>query len=453
MNIAEPATSARLKPARHHRILIEGHNVALASGTGIATYARQLGRALVKLGYDPHLLVSSRAGVNPKDGAMSEIHFFDAEVDPTLGRRIADEARKLTVLPLPRKATYLPPFETVVSSASDRFAGFSKVAVVPHLSTCEISHFQRYGLPITVTPPASTDLFHATRPAPVRVKGAANIYTLHDIVPLRLPFTTQDNKKVYLSLIRDLCRKADHIVTVSEFSRRDIIKLTGISEHRITNTYQAVQLPERLANRDMDKVTAELQALFGLEPDGYFLFVGALEPKKNVSRLVDAYAAAGVDRPLVIVGGSGWMNEQDKKKLADERFFSYEIDGRRLKPKRSVRRLRYLPLDHLVSLIRGARSVLFPSLYEGFGLPVLEAMSLGTPVMTSTASCLPEIAGDAALLVDPYDIESISKAIRTLDEDDDVCEDLKVRGRVRAKEFSPERYEQRLDGLYTSILK
>ena len=82
----------------------------------------------------------------------------------------------------------------------------------------------------------------------------------------------------------------------------------------------------------------------------------------------------------------------------------------------------------------------------------LEAMSLGTPVMTSNASCLPEIAGEAAMLVDPYDIEDMSKSIRTLDQDDDICAELRARGLMRAKDFSPERYEERLDALYSSIL-
>lgn len=112
----------------------------------------------------------------------------------------------------------------------------------------------------------------------------------------------------------------------------------------------------------------------------------------------------------------------------------------------------YLPLPRLIALMRGARGVLFPSLYEGFGLPVLEAMVAGAPVLTSNVSSLPEIAGDAALLVDPNDVDSIAAAIRQLDNDDDLCRTLVERGRERAKQFSPERYEERLAKLYRRVM-
>ncbi len=106
-----------------------------------------------------------------------------------------------------------------------------------------------------------------------------------------------------------------------------------------------------------------------------------------------------------------------------------------------------------MALIRGARAVLFPSIYEGFGLPLLEAMLLGTPTITSTTSSLPEVAGDAALLVDPYKTESIRDAIRTIDADADLREDLSKRGRERAAFFSPERYSERMTAVYDRILK
>lgn len=434
------------------RILIEGHNLMLPSGTGIATYARQLGSALRGLGYDTELLVGSTSGFNRADPVLTEIAFFDAEFPPTLGRQIAAEWRRLSVLPLPAKSFALPRFSQVVAPTTERFAGFSAVRAVPHLMVREMQHFKRYGRPLTIAVEPGPSLFHATRPAPIQVRGMPNIYTLHDVVPLRLPYTTLDDKKLYLGIIRELCHRADHIVTVSEFSRQDIIKLTGIPEHRITNTYQAVKLPERLAGRDRSTVARDLAALFQLDIEGYFLFVGAIEPKKNLTRLIEAYAASGVNRPLVIAGGAGWMNEKVIELIESDRFLSYAIEGRRIRPERLVKRIPYLPLDHLVTLIRGARALLFPSLYEGFGLPVLEAMSLGTPVMTSNVSSLPEIAGEAARLVDPYDTEEISAAIRELDADADLRRELAARGKARVEAFSPEKYQARLDRLYRSVL-
>ena len=112
-------------------------------------------------------------------------------------------------------------------------------------------------------------------------------------------------------------------------------------------------------------------SIFGLEPNGYFLFFGAVEPKKNVSRLIDAYAASGVKAPLIIAGGLGWAYEEEVQQIDQEHFTSWRLRDDEIRRVRRVRRLDHVPLNHLVALIRGARAVLFPSLYEGFGLPVL----------------------------------------------------------------------------------
>lgn len=115
---------------------------------------------------------------------------------------------------------------------------------------------------------------------------------------------------------------------------------------------------------------------------------------------------------------------------------------------RRVKRIDYLPFPMLMQLIRGARAVVFPSLYEGFGLPVLESMMLGTPVISSTTSSIPEVAGDAALLVNPYDTSAIAQAMRRLDRDDDLCFELSMRGRRQAEQFSEAAYQGRLAELY-----
>jgi glycosyltransferase involved in cell wall biosynthesis len=117
-----------------------------------------------------------------------------------------------------------------------------------------------------------------------------------------------------------------------------------------------------------------------------------------------------------------------------------------------VRRLRYLPRTQLLLLIRGARAVLFPSIYEGFGLPVIESMLLGTPVLTSNAASLPEVSGAAALLVDPYSVEDMASGIRTLDNDDDLVSDLVQRGRIQARRFSTAAFDVELTKVYSGLL-
>ena len=158
------------------------------------------------------------------------------------------------------------------------------------------------------------------------------------------------------------------------------------------------------------------------------------------------------DTPLVIAGGAGWQNEREMERIKDPRFSNYRLVDATISKFERVRRIPYLPLDQLVTLMRGARALLFPSVFEGFGLPVLEAMSLGTPVMTSNTTSLPEIAGDAALLVDPHDVGSMVTAIRQLDNDTDLLDELSGRGVRQAALFSMAAYQQRIAALYGRVL-
>ena len=162
----------------------------------------------------------------------------------------------------------------------------------------------------SASPARQPDIMHWTYPLPIRLEGARNIYTLHDLVPLRLPYTTLDNKRYYLRLLRGCLRWGDHICTVSESSRRDIIDLLGARPDQVTNTYQSIRINKPPAQTDTPEgLAAWLRGLFGLEPGRYFLFYGALEPKKNIGRLIEAYLSASLPIPLVIVGGRAWKSE------------------------------------------------------------------------------------------------------------------------------------------------
>ncbi len=289
------------------------------------------------------------------------------------------------------------------------------------------------------------DILHCTYQLPLRAKRVCIFYTIHDLVPLRLPYTTLDNKQLTYRLLRKIAAEADHIVTVSENSKRDIVQLLAVEEERVTNTYEAVEFPRELVERPTDLVAEELRGSHGLGMQGYLLFYGALEPKKNVRRLIDAYMLSGVDLPLVIAGGGGWGNRAEAKMLEELR-----AEGR-AQGTRRVHHVEYVSSSMLVTLIRGARAVLFPSLYEGFGLPVLEAMLLGTPVVTSRVSSMPEIAGDAALYVNPYEIDDIAMAIRSITADESLRTELSRRGRAQAELFSVARYRERVGALYERL--
>ncbi|MEK7995145.1 MAG: glycosyltransferase family 1 protein [Planctomycetota bacterium] len=434
-------------------ILYEVNNMALKAGTGIATYARHLAQAAARLGYESHGLIGVEGGLAGRDRRLNEILAFDATRDDL--ESLWEVALRYARYPFNAlggiRPAEIPLSGLVVGPMAETFKVFRRLFAATRLADAAIGHFSIYGQLAQLKLENRPRLFHATQPVPLAVKGAANVYTIHDLVPLRLPYATLVKKKYFYRMLMELARTADHIVTVSEHSKRDIIEFLGIDERRVTNTYQSVEIPADLLARSNHDVADDLAKLFGLEFGGYFLFYGAIEPKKNVSRLVDAYAASGSKLPLVIAGGGGWQNRADLRKIRDERFVNFQIDGDIVRRQRKVRRLEYLPRDHLVALIRGARAVLFPSIYEGFGLPVIEAMTLGTPVVTSNLSSLPEIAGDAALLVDPYSIEDITRAIRSIEADADLREALAERGRGQARKFSAKAYDERLRQLYEKL--
>jgi glycosyltransferase involved in cell wall biosynthesis len=437
-----------------HRIIYDGLNLALEEGTGVATYARMLTQVARDLGHNVGVVYGSPQAPS-KNPMLREIAFFDEKravkkwLPAEIINSIADQVRYyLPVRPIAIDLSGV----VVTRHFDDTLPVHDHIFVTRNLFGNAGTHFSLTSAFVELAFDPRPDIFHCTYQLPLRSKSACNVYTIHDLVPLRLPFTTLDNKRWMYRLLKKITAKADHIVTVSENTKRDIIELLGVDEKRITNTYQAVSFPKEDMERSEAAIAEQLAGSFGLEAQEYLLFFGALEPKKNVGRLIEAYMASGVDVPLVLVAGAGWHNESETTLLEELRENDPGSTGRnRTRLKRRVRRFRYVRPSTLITLIRGARAVVFPSLYEGFGLPVLEAMTLGTPVVTSRESSLPEIAGDAALLVDPYDADDIARGITTIANDADLRADLSCRGRLQAAKFSVERYRERVEALYASL--
>lgn len=433
-------------------VMLDGYNLGLEKGTGVATYARNLSYELHALGYRTDVLYGTRAspGIDP---LLREISFFDPAVGtPPKWLVILRYLRDQLTSPLGRRAVKVPITGTVISKTFEaRMPYFDQIWNSVNLFDVSLAYFKTYNRTLKVSGLRTPDIMHWTYPLPIRIPGAKNIYTLHDLVPLRLPFTTGDIKRRYLRLMRRIVKDADHIVTVSETSRRDIINLLGCPERRITNTYQSVEIPKKFAEKPDDVVRREIEGAFGLPYKGYFLFFGAIEPKKNVGRLVEAYLASQISSPLVIVGGAAWKSDVEFKFINPlTNSYLEQIDNLTYQRDR-IRRFDYAPFSLLVSLIRGAKGVVFPSLYEGFGLPVLEAMLLGTPVITSKEGSTPEVAGDAALLINPYDARDIADAIRAVDSDPELRASLSAKGKVQAAKYSPEIYRGRLKELYDKL--
>ena len=424
-------------------VLIDGYNLAMAKGTGIATYARNLCEEVTGLGHDVSVLYGQRIA-DDDDPLLREISFFDPVELPKSPVRKAMRAIKSGA----RSPFDLTPRELDLTGK-----------VVPHafagrLPTCnriyngeDLFHRANAGFAIgrgfsKVHMPTKVDLAHWTYPLPIEAKGAANIYTCHDLVPLRLPYTTLDNKRAYLKLVKQIAERADHIVTVSECSKRDIIDLLGVSEDRVTNTYQSVALPDDALKFSNEEVARVIEGGFAVGYKGYYLFWGSIEPKKNIHRMIEGYLASGVETPLVIVGARAWKSEEELRLVKDAGKHGNS----------HIIQLSYCPQGTLINLIRGAKAAIFPSLYEGFGLPALEAMTLGTPVIGSNTGSLPEVIGEAGLQVDPYDSKAIAAAFSQMDDNETLRHELATKGVARAELFSPSAYRKRLDALYARLL-
>jgi len=238
------------------------------------------------------------------------------------------------------------------------------------------------------------------------------IFTLHDLNHLRVPENSNALKRSYYSrLIRPACRRASVVLTVSEYSRNEIAEWAEVDAHKIINVGNGVGPP------------------FGITGDKhepgypYLLYVGSRKPHKNLRRLLQAYTISGIAECLVLV----LSGVADPNTLAQIRALG--LEGKVV----------FLPLETTEDLgcaYRGATGFVFPSLYEGFGLPPLEAMACGVPVLTSNACSLPEVAGDAALLVNPLEVEEIAAGLTRLATDSELRTQLRKKGLERAQKFS-----------------
>ena len=272
------------------------------------------------------------------------------------------------------------------------------------------------------------DVFWAPSPLmPTRLpRSVIRLVTVHDVVWLRYPQTMATaNLWIHRLWAARSIRSADFVMTDSISTRDDVINLLGIRADKVKVVYSAA--PPQY--RPLSPQPASIPPRYAL-PARYMLAVGTLEPRKNLRAVLKAIRLLK-DRSqprctLVMAGGSGWKQASMQRAL-DE----YGLDGD------DVRILGYVPDEHLPELYSGAQLLLFPSLYEGFGLPPLEAMACGTPVISSDAVCMPEILGDAALFVPPHDVEGFAAAIVRLLSQPALRAELSQRGLQRARRFTP----------------
>jgi glycosyltransferase involved in cell wall biosynthesis len=274
--------------------------------------------------------------------------------------------------------------------------------------------------------------FHFLPPA----RAKARVVTVFDCTALRHPEQhTPASATLHQGLLRHAARHATRLIAISEAVKRECVALLSVAPEQVDVVPGGVHTEEFEAPLDAARLDA-LRRRFAISGP-YWIHVGTLEPRKNLARLLAAYArlrASGVELPaLVLAGKPGWMQESAESLIA-----RHGLAG-------AVIATGYLGRTEAVTLLRGAAGCVYPSLYEGFGLPVLEAMAARVPVLTSTVSSLPEVAGDAAILVDPQSVEAIAAGLRAL-----LTADAAriARGYARAQAFTWTRSAEALAAAY-----
>ncbi|MDP2337116.1 MAG: glycosyltransferase family 1 protein [Bacteroidota bacterium] len=285
------------------------------------------------------------------------------------------------------------------------------------------------------------DIFHGLShelPLGIEKTGIKSVVTIHDLIFVRFPeyYKTID-RKIYDRKFRYSCRVADRIHAISEQTKLDLINFFGITESKIEVIYQSVN-PVFFEKAD-EAQKRSLREKYQL-PEKFLLNVGTIEPRKNLMALLEGMVSSKIYIPLVVVG-----------KLTDYQHKVQKfIEG-------DLNRLQvfFLPKindSELAALYQMAEVMIYPSVFEGFGLPVAEAHASGCPVITSNTSSLPEVGGDAAVYIDPMKPEEIGDTLATLLSDQNLRKTLIAKGRINAQRFTPENFAKRLKQLYNTLL-
>jgi glycosyltransferase involved in cell wall biosynthesis len=283
------------------------------------------------------------------------------------------------------------------------------------------------------------DVFHCQYILPPLTK-TKSVVTIHDLAHEHFPESFHPVEAARMKkLVPWSARRATHILTVSEFSAADISRRFNISREKITVVYQAPSTAFR--PRDKGACQEHIAKVYGIQPP-FILYVGRIQSRKNLPRLVEAYSRVtqqGVLAKLVIVGKKDWQAQQLMEKI------------KQLGMESSVVFPGYVPFDDLPLFYNAAELFIFPSIFEGFGLPVAESMASGVPTITSFGSSLEEVAGDGALLIDPKDTASITETLGKVLEDAELRRDLARRGLKRSADFKPGELAEKTLSLYRSL--
>ncbi|HEV8612807.1 MAG TPA: glycosyltransferase family 1 protein, partial [Gemmatimonadales bacterium] len=287
--------------------------------------------------------------------------------------------------------------------------------------------------------PRRADLFHGLNQRLPEAPYPARVVTIHDLFPLTSrDYSTREFQSRFAAILRRAIARADRIIAVSDATRQQLLRHTDARDGRIRVVHHGVDPARPVAPAEQEDFR---QRVLGLNrQERFFLNVGAVQNRKNIGNIALALRRLPEFR-LVLAGGDGFGAEAIYTLIEKE-----GLAGR-------ILRLGHAPPETLRLLYSTAAALVFPSLEEGFGLPVLEAMSYGLPVITSNCSAMPEVAGDAALLVDPLDVAALSEAMRRVAEDENLAASLRRRGFERASAFPWEKCASQTWKVYQEALE
>lgn len=354
-----------------------------------------------------------------------------------IGRLVRHQVDALLRLNLPF------PIQLFSGAVHRRHAGVSTAHHIRYapLSTLNLQRlWYRLHLPLPIELFSGRfSLFHATDfVIPRALPDARIIVTIHDLSFVKVPHAASPALRQFLDrVVPYSLARAVHIIADSEATRRDVCETYNIHPHSISVVLSGVE------SRFRPSPHSDIRTRYGLGPHPFVVSVGTVQPRKNYARLVRALHALGStysDVQLVIAGGKGW--------LEDELYHTIDATGMSSR----VHMIGFVDDADLPALYTEAIAGVFPSLYEGFGFPVLECMACGTPVITSNISSLPEVAGDACLLVNPYDDLQIRDTLRLLLEDSALRARLSHAGIQRSQRFTWERSAAQLLNVYRTVL-
>lgn len=301
---------------------------------------------------------------------------------------------------------------------------------------------EQWTLPLEIWP-LRLDLLHSPDYVPPFRRNCRSVITVHDLAFLQTPEILTTESARYYGQIDRAVRDAEGIIAVSHSTKRDMMNLLAVPAHRVTVVHEAANP----VFRPLDDAAAlnAVRKRYDL-PERFILFIGTIEPRKNLPTLIQAYRLLrereGPGLPaLVVAGAKGWLFDSvfalvEQLDLVDQVLFTGGI-----------------PWVDVPALYNLAEAFVFPSLYEGFGLPPLEAMACGTPVIAADVSSIPEVVGEAGLLIDPNDAEGLSEALGRVLNDPALRQDLRQRGLARAREFSWDRAARETLAVYRQAME